>query len=118
LIDKPYIELGERLYGLSVKCWDRREGLLEIIQIVQKVISDNNYIITVHSYRTDAYLPHGTVIKGSGIVDPHFKVSLLKNGTKTEVITEERGRAYGRKEYYSSEVRSWLNGSNRCSRHR
>ncbi|MFK5894530.1 MAG: hypothetical protein QM504_15020 [Pseudomonadota bacterium] len=118
LVDKPYLELGEKLYNLALKCWDRAPAILEIEQVVMRVITDEFYTITVHDFRGDAYLPNGYKIKGSGLVYPHFKFTLIRKGDKSEVITEERGVAYGRRDYFSSEVRRWLNGATTCSRHR
>jgi len=118
--NQDFIELGDKLYDLSYKCWDRGPGALEIEQIVRREVTDVNYIISVHAYDDDKYLPapiYGQ-LKGKGLRDPYFKLTLSKNGDDTLVLTEERGKAYGREQYFSSEVRSWLNGQKRCSRRR
>ena len=118
--NQDFIQLGDELYDLAFQCWDRGPGALEIEQIVNRVVTSNNYIISVHAFGNDIYLPAPSFaqVKGKGIRDPYFKVTLTKFENDTIVLTEERGVAYGRKEYFSSEVRNWLNGQKRCSRRR
>ena len=92
--------VAKKLYVLASKCWSRNFTLFQDQVIVENFVQLEGIVIKAHRYAPDI-----------GNVPEHIKiiVSDSNGGSNVQILESENG-GYNQ----TSEVKSWLAGSNSC----